>query len=307
MSYHILHLLTPDCFVGTDRGFIVCKYKNGSENKLALADIRAVVAIAQGISFSNSCLAKLLSQDSIILHCDNKYKPIGWTSSFSRVIRDNAFTNQLKQNKDFTNLLWNNVVKQKALNQSFLLEEMNIKHELYNLLQKEEVDEANIARRYWSKYLGGIDNEVTKREYRNADDFANKALNYGYAVISTLIHRSILIHGLLPELGIHHKSRYRNTPLVFDLMEPFRIFIDKLLYIFLTDKQENSNDFNLWIKFLSESLRNLRINSDKLKMTYKLMDSIDEYINRIVKAFIEFDISNIWLPDIRECYWHNSK
>ncbi len=303
MSYHILHLLTPGCFIGTDKGFLVCKYSDGTENRLALADVRAVIAAAQGISFSNSCLAKLLSQDSIILHCDEKYKPIGWTTPLERVIRDKAFDNQLKQDESFTNSIWSQVVKQKAYNQSYVLEEMNIPHGFSELLKEELVDEANIARRYWSKFLQGIESEVLKREYRNADDFANKALNYGYAVVATLVHRSILVHGLLPELGIHHKSRYRSTPLVFDLMEPFRPFVDKILYIYLKKHQESSNDFNGWIKFMSESLRNLRIESLELKQTYKLMDAVDEYINRIVNSYIELKITNLWLPDVRDCYW----
>lgn len=37
------------------------------------------------------------------------------------------------------------------------------------------------------------------------------------------------MHGLLPELGIHHLGKYNSTPLVYDLMEPYRPFVD--LYI----------------------------------------------------------------------------
>jgi CRISP-associated protein Cas1 len=47
-------------------------------------------------------------------------------------------------------------------------------------------------------------------------------LNYGYTVLAALCHRSLLIHGLTPALGVKHMPRYRSTPLVFDLMEPFR-------------------------------------------------------------------------------------
>ena len=35
---------------------------------------------------------------------------------------------------------------------------------------------------------------------------------------------------LLPTLGLHHTSNYKSTPLVYDLMEPYRPFVDEIVY-----------------------------------------------------------------------------
>ncbi len=42
--------------------------------------------------------------------------------------------------------------------------------------------------------------------------------------------RSIVSAGLLPTLGIHHRNRYNAYCLADDLMEPYRPFVDELIY-----------------------------------------------------------------------------
>lgn len=42
--------------------------------------------------------------------------------------------------------------------------------------------------------------------------------------------RSIVGAGLLPTLGIHHANKYNAYCLADDLMEPYRPFVDRLVY-----------------------------------------------------------------------------
>ena len=55
-------------------------------------------------------------------------------------------------------------------------------------------------------------------------------LNYGYAILRAVIARSLVTSGLLPTLGIHHHNRYNAYCLADDIMEPYRPFIDQLVY-----------------------------------------------------------------------------
>ena len=55
-------------------------------------------------------------------------------------------------------------------------------------------------------------------------------LNYGYAILRAVIARSLVTSGLLPTLGIHHHNRYNAYCLADDIMEPYRPFIDRLVY-----------------------------------------------------------------------------
>ena len=58
----------------------------------------------------------------------------------------------------------------------------------------------------------------------------NNLLNYGYAILRAVIARSLVTSGLLPTLGIHHHNRYNAYCLADDIMEPYRPFVDQIVY-----------------------------------------------------------------------------
>ena len=303
MSYHILHLTKQGSRVSVDKGLLFCKINDTDEiYKIALDDIRALIVTTPAVSFTNCAIAELLKRNVVIQHCDRNFKPIGWSVGLSRIVKNDVFKNQIAQNEDFTNKLWHKIVKQKALNQAFVLDLIGYSgHNLYNLINKPLMSEANIARQYWHGYFKTL-SQAQKREYKNADTYENACLNYGYAILKTLIYRSILIHGLLANLGIHHKGNYKTTPLVYDLCEPFRPFIDIYLYYFSKEcsYEFENEDCPSWTKFIASCLKNYRI---KFKdNSYKIVDIIDIYIEQIAQAFSLFDCSNIYLPNIKEQY-----
>ncbi|MDA1054848.1 MAG: type I-MYXAN CRISPR-associated endonuclease Cas1 [Planctomycetota bacterium] len=53
-------------------------------------------------------------------------------------------------------------------------------------------------------------------------DCFNAALSFGYALIHSLVHRSITAVGLEPAFGFYHQPRTAAPPLVLDVMELFR-------------------------------------------------------------------------------------
>jgi len=55
-------------------------------------------------------------------------------------------------------------------------------------------------------------------------------LNYGYAILRGTMARSIVAAGLLPTLGIFHRNRYNAFCLADDLMEPYRPYVDEIVY-----------------------------------------------------------------------------
>ncbi len=307
MSYHILHITTPNVKLYSDKGFFCCKFNDESEKRLAMEDIRAIIIATHQVSFTNTCIAKLLEKNIVILHCNNSYKPVGWTIGLDRVVRTKAFYNQVLQNNEFKNNLWRSILKAKVLNQADNLKLIGQNNEnIVKLINKPLLNEANIAKQYWKLYFKALEIEQ-KREHKNAENFENICLNYGYAVFQSLLYRSILIHGLLPNLGIHHKEKYNSTPLVYDLMEPFRAFVDFYLYKFKIDKMDSfkNKDLKVWNTYFAFCIKNYRL---KIKnYSYKIIDYIDIYIENIADSYIKFDTKGIILPDIKEQYLHTDK
>lgn len=308
MSYHILHLTTPNCYLYTDKGFLFCDYKSeGEKRAIPLLDLRAIIVATHGVAFSNNCLAKLLENNVVILHCNSSYQPVGWSVPVEKITRKKVFFNQIEQNIDFEIKLWKKILRKKVENQANNLTLIgNNEHNLEKLINKPLMNEANIAKQYWQNYFVEIGNPM-KREHLNAETFENGCLNYGYAVINSLIYRSIIIHGLIAGLGIHHETNYKNTPLVYDLMEPYRAFVDYYFFQFTKEKEYDydTENFKEWFKYLAECLKQYRIKING--MSYKIVDSIDIYIEKIANAYLRFDDSNIFLPNIKEQYLHIDK
>ena len=297
MTYHILHLTTPNISLYCDKGFLFCRFENGTENKLPIEDLRGIIIATHQVIFTNSCLARLLENNVIILHCNNLYKPTGWSVGFDRVVRTKAFYNQISQKEYFTNKLWKILLKQKVKNQANNLKIIGCKNNnLFNLIDKPLISEANIAKQYWQEYFNLLDTQ-TIREHKSAENFENGCLNYGYAVISTLIYRSVLIHGLCPNLGIHHKEKYNSIPLVYDLVEPYRAIIDLFLYKFKQEKKDNLTH-KQWSQYLANCMQSYKL---KYKgMNYKIIDYVDIYIESLCRAFINFDEQELITPNILE-------
>jgi hypothetical protein len=177
---------------------------------------------------------------------------------------------------------------------------------LIRLINKPLINEANIAKQYWESYFSILGNPQ-KREHKNATSFENICLNYGYAVFQTLLYRSVLIHGLLPSLGIHHEEKYNSIPLIYDLIEPFRAFVDFYFYKFKTDEGGSfkRKDLKAWNKYCAFCMKNYRLKAKG--MSYKIIDYVDIYIEELVNAYINFDDGKLILPDIKEQYLHIDK
>lgn len=295
MSHHILHVLQHGAVLGRERGFIVCRASDESERRLPLDDIRAVIIAARGVTLTSSFLSGLMETDAIVLHCDERYQPRGWTVPMARVVDLQTFQHQTAQPSRLNERLWREMVRAKTLNQSRVLQHKQLRSPHLELaLKNGEIDEANCARRYWQLYFPSIGWTATKRD-RKEDTAPNQMLNYGYAVLAALCHRSLIVHGLLPQLGVHHKPRYRSEPLVYDLMEGFRPAVELMLAEFMLQPDVT---MKAWAKKVATELRERRVRHRDY--TLKLMDAIDTSANSLARAYAEMSSLPFWLPELPE-------
>ncbi len=295
MSFHVLHVMQHGALLSKDRGFIVCKAQDGTERRLPHTDIRAVVIAARGVTLTSHFVSSILETDGLILHCNERYQPCGMTVGLTRVVDLSAFLSQVSQPKKLCERLWQRMLEGKTENQIRVLDKLGFKNKHLELaLKTGKIDEGNCARRYWKLYFPAIEADTSRRD-REEGTAINQMLNYGYAVLSALCHRSLLVHGLLPSLGVKHMPRYRSTPLVFDVMEPFRPMVDMMLADF---QKSGGGDMKAWAKKVGTELKETRLQHSRYSV--KLMDAIDISISSLARSFAARKHSDFWVPLLGE-------
>lgn len=65
---------------------------------------------------------------------------------------------------------------------------------------------------------------------RSAENSVNAALNYGYSLILSVINREVTACGYLTQLGLFHNNMFNHFNLSCDLMEPYRVLVDRFVY-----------------------------------------------------------------------------
>jgi len=90
-----------------------------------------------------------------------------------------------------------------------------------------------------------------ERSRRPARDPFNACLNYCYGMLYFLVEKACILSGLDPFVGFLHTDNYNKKSLVFDLIEPFRIFAEQTTIYLFTGKKIKDAYFDIQDKAVS--------------------------------------------------------
>ena len=79
------------------------------------------------------------------------------------------------------------------------------------------------------------------RSYRPAKDSFNAFLNYAYGVLYSRVEKVLVIAGLDPYVGFMHRDDYNMKSMVFDFIEPYRIYADEVVFKLFSAKKVNDS------------------------------------------------------------------
>jgi CRISPR-associated protein Cas1 len=83
------------------------------------------------------------------------------------------------------------------------------------------------------------------RSRQPAKDPFNAVLNYCYGILYGRIEKACILSGLDPYIGFLHTDNYNKKSLVFDLIEPFRIYAEQTAVYLFTGKQIRDDYFDI--------------------------------------------------------------
>lgn len=212
---------------------LVVSFKELPDEKrtIPIEDIGFVLINHPMVSISIPLLNELASNNIAVVFCDEKGLPQSMLLNFdSNLTQGKIISEQLVAGEVLKKNLWKQIIVSKIKNQSLLLNKLGLDGEplkpLYmNVKSGDSDNKEGIAARLYFKTLFG-------KEFirdRNADGI-NAFLNYGYAILRAATVRAALSSGLFPALGIFHHHRSNAFPLADDIMEPFRPFVDEIVY-----------------------------------------------------------------------------
>jgi len=90
-------------------------------------------------------------------------------------------------------------------------------------------------------YVLPKENQFNGRSSRPAKDPFNAFLNYAYGMLYGKIEKSLIIAGIDPYLGFLHRDDYNQLSMVYDFIEPYRIYADRVVLRLFTGKKINKS------------------------------------------------------------------
>lgn len=199
-----------------------------------IEDIGVIVIDNKQITITSGLMSALLENNCAVITCDSHSMPIGLHLPLDcNTTQSERFRYQIEASLPLRKQLWQQTIQQKISNQAAVLKsftdaEVKCMHIWANDVRSGDSEnmEGRAAAYYWKSLFGHIDGFTRDRNGIPP----NSILNYGYAILRAIIARSLVGSGLLPTLGIHHHNRYNSYCLADDIMEPYRPYIDRIVY-----------------------------------------------------------------------------
>ena len=202
------------------------------EATIPIEDLGYVVLEHPQITVTNGLLMKLLYNKTAVITCDRQHLPNGFLQPLvGHSEQTERIRYQLKASLPLKKQLWQQTVIAKIQNQAnhFLARGKNalrLKRYANSVNSGDLGNQEALAAAFYFQNLFDIEGFS-----RNQKGIApNNLLNYGYAILRAVTARALVSSGLLPSVGIFHSNKYNAYCLADDVMEPYRPFVDAVVY-----------------------------------------------------------------------------
>ncbi len=214
--------------------------------KIHLSEISMLIVESTAVSLTAGLLSELTKRKIKVIFCDEKRNPSSELVSYygshdtsAKVRQQVGWTAEIKKK------MWTEIVSEKIRNQQRFLENLGKKENVMLTEYLKEIQPGDITNReghaakVYFNAVFGMDFS------RSLDIPINAALNYGYGIILSTFNREIVANGYITQLGLFHDNMFNQFNLGSDLMEPFRILVDRKVYEMKPEKFEKEEKLRL--------------------------------------------------------------
>lgn len=251
--------------------------------KVLISDVQCIILDNMLLSISMQLLNKLVSENVFVVVCGSNHMPVATILSLKGNQRATGrLLDQIKWQDSIKAELTQAIIRAKISNQAKLLDLIHF-HETSRKIMSYTDDvkfgdvtnrEGVVAKMYFRALFGS-------KFVRFDEDVINAGLNYGYAILRSLISSILVSKGLSCSLGIFHKGRENSFNLSDDIIEVFRPLVDKLVYYHLLNVGEFGSDE----KVIMAKVLNSRMIFDRQNQS--LSQAIELYVERCLSILDE--------------------
>lgn len=274
-------IISSRCKLDLKMGYLVVR---GEEVRRIFLDEIAILLIENPAVALTGCLLSALAEKKIkVLFCDRRHMPqsemIPIQGSYDSARKIKA---QIAWNETIKGTIWGEIIRQKIIQQALFLSQLGYEREralLEGYLSQLEFQdstnrEGHAAKVYFNAVFGMEFN-------RSGASHQNSALDYGYTLLLSAFNREVSACGYLTQLGLHHDNGMNPFNLSSDLMEPFRICVDRIVY------REQLQEFDKEAKRKVLSVLNEKVTIQDSSQT--VLNAIGIYVRSVFNALNQAD------------------
>lgn len=196
--------------------------------KIHLSEIALLLIESTAVSITTSLLAELTKKKIKVIFCDEKRMPSSQLVAFyGSHDTSQKYKKQIAWSEEMKKLVWSEIVAEKIRKQEEFLREMGkaesdlLRQYIGEIKPGDESNREGHAAKVYFNALFGMDFS------RTLECNINAALNYGYSIILSAFAKEVVSQGYFTQLGVFHDNMFNQFNLACDLMEPFRILVDR--------------------------------------------------------------------------------
>ncbi len=225
-----------------------------------IEDVGFLVLDHYQITLSHQIIVALQQNNVAIISCDESHLPLGLMLPMNgHVAHSERLRHQMNVSEPLRKQLWKQTVEAKIFQQKEVLRKQKLSYEpmieyMNGVKSGDSTNMEGIAAQYYWRQL--FDNFTRERKGEAPNNF----LNFGYAILRSMVARALVSSGLHPTIGIFHKNKYNAYCLADDIMEPYRPYVDILVVEWLQISETYLLDKTAKTHLLQVATRDVVIN-----------------------------------------------
>lgn len=265
-------------------GYLVCR--NEQIQKIHLSEIATLIIESTAVSFTAALVCELIKNKINVVFCDEQHNP---HSQLLPMNGSHDASKKLKTQIEWDDQIrvdvWTEIVANKIYQQAKHLKDLDCDQAklLFSYIEELQPSDAtnregHAAKVYFNSLFG-----LTFS--RNKQCFINSALDYGYSIVLSAFNRAIVANGYNTQIGLYHRNEFNPFNFACDLMEPFRIIVDRVVF------SMNGETLDVESKRLLQNIPNMRVRITGKE--YSVLDAIGIYCKSVFNALCTKDLSQI--------------